>query len=123
MIIALALMLFSLLVLMPAPANILWLLAVAITNFPYVPMLLAAWSFYLGTQSTRYHWPIMLISFTAFIIYSLPIIVAYKQTVQVPLAMKNIFPVKQEDRLLSIFGFIKMISANENLLYDYQEQY
>ncbi|MCY7293020.1 MAG: alpha/beta hydrolase, partial [Ferruginibacter sp.] len=114
---AILLILFSLLVLKPAPANILWLVAVAITNFPYVPMLLAACSFYFGTQATKYHWPIMLVSLAAFIIYALPVIAAYKQTKQVPMAMKNIFPVQQEDSLPPVFGFTKMFGSNKNVSY------
>ncbi len=117
LIFAILLLLFSLLVLMRAPANMLWLVSVAITNFPYVPMLLAAGSFYIGNRATKYHWPIMLISLAAFIIYSLPIIVAYKQSRHVPLAMKSIFPVQQEDSLPEVFTFTKMFSTNKNMAY------
>ena len=109
LIFSIILILFSLLVLLPAPANILWLVAVAITNFPYVPMSLAVVSFYFGTQATKYQWFIMLLSVVAFVIYSLPIIVAYKQSRQVPLAMKNVFPVLREDSLPQVFAFKKMI--------------
>ena len=114
---AIFLILFSLLVLLPAPANILWLVAVAITNFPYVPMLLAAGSFYFGTQAAKYQWPIMLLSVAAFIVYALPILAAYKQTKQVPLAMEKIFPVHQEDNLPKVFALTKMFSGNSNTSY------
>ncbi len=117
LIFAIILIIFSLLVLFPAPANMLWLVTVAITNFPYVPMLLAACSIYFGTQATKYQWPVMLLSIVAFVIYTLPIIAAYKQSRQVPLAMKSIFPVRNEDSLPQVFAFTKMFSANENILY------
>ena len=117
LIIAILLLLLSLLVLFPAPANILWLVAVALTNFPYIPMLLAALSFYAGTKSLKYHWPLMLISISAFIIFSLPVIAAYLQKKDVPLVMKNIFPVKRENELPNIFSFFKMFSANINVEY------
>lgn len=117
LIFAILLILFSFLVLRPAPANILWLVAVAITNFPYVPMLLAAFSFYFGTQAAKYQWPIMLLSGAAFIIYALPIIAGYKQTKQVPLAMNNIFPLKYEDSLPQVFAFTKMFTANTNVTF------
>ncbi len=117
LIFAILLIIFSFLVLLPAPANILWLVAVAITNFPYVPMLLAAFSFYFGTQAAKYQWPIMLLSLTAFIIYALPIIAAYKQTKQVPIAMKNIFPVQREDDLPQAFAFTKMFSGKRDVSY------
>ncbi len=117
LIFAIILILFSLLVLLPAPANILWLVTVAITNFPYVPILLAALSFYFGTKAAKYPWPIMLLSIVAFIIYTLPIIAAYKQSRQVPLGMKSIFPVRSEGSLPQVFTFTKMFSTNENVLY------
>ena len=117
LIFALLLLLISLLVLFPAPANFLWLVAVVLTNFPYVFMVLAAISFYLGTKATKYHWPIMLISLASFIIYTLPIVAAYRQKSNVPLAMKNIFPVKDERSLPTVFNFFKMFSANVNMSY------
>ena len=117
LIFALLLLLISLLVLFPAPANFLWLVAVVLTNFPYVFITLAAISFYLGTKATKYHWPIMLISLATFIIYTLPIVAAYRQKSNVPLAMKNIFPVKDERSLPTVFSFFKMFSANVNVPY------
>ena len=117
LIIAVILLLLSILVLFPAPANFLWLVAVAVTNFPYVLMLLAVISFYLGTRATKYHWLIMIISLTAFIIYSLPVVVAYRQKKDVPIVMGNIFPVKDENSLPTVFSFFKMFSANTNAEY------
>ena len=117
LIFALVLLLISLLVLFPAPANFLWLVAVAVTNFPYVLILLAGISFYIGICTTKYHWPIMLISLAAFIIYTLPIVAAYRQKKDVPLVMKNIFPVKDENSLPTVFSFLKMFYANVNVPY------
>ena len=117
LIFALLLLLVSFLVLFPAPANFLWLVAVAVTNFPYVLMLLAGLSFYVGTRATKYHWLIMLISLAAFIIYTLPIVAAFRQKKDVPVAMKNTFPVKDENSLPVAFSFFKMFSANPNVPY------
>ena len=117
LIFALLLLLISLLVLFPAPANFLWLVAVVLTNFPYVFITLAAISFYLGTEATKYHWPIMLISLVAFIIYSLPIVAAYRKKSDVPMVMKNIFPVKDERSLPTVFSFFKMFSTNADVPY------
>ena len=117
LIIAVILLLLSLLVLFPAPVNFLWLVAVAVTNFPYVLMLLAVISFYFGTRATKYHWLIMIISLTAFIIYSLPVVAAYRQKKDVPIIMEKIFPVKDENSLPTVFSFFKMFSANTNAEY------
>ena len=117
LIFAIVLFLFSMLVLFKAPANILWLIAVAITNFPYIPMLLAALSFYMGVKQHKFHWVIMLFSFAAFIIFSLPVISAYNKRSDVQFAMKNIFPVKEENNLPEVFSFFKMFSTNINLPY------
>ena len=117
LIFALLLLLVSLLVLFPAPANVLWLAAVAVTNFPYVLIALAGLSFFIGTRATKYHWPIMLISLAAFIIYTLPIVAAYQQKKDLPVAMKNSFPVKDENSLPVVFSFSKMFSANPNVPY------
>ena len=117
LIFAIVLFLFSMLVLFKAPANILWLIAVAITNFPYIPMLLAALSFYMGVKQHKFHWVIMLFSFAAFIIFSLPVISAYNKRSNVQFAMKNIFPVKEENNLPEVFSFFKMFSTNINVPY------
>ncbi len=117
LIFALLLLIVSLLVLFPAPANVLWLAAVAVTNFPYMLMLLAGLSFYFGTRATKYHWPIMLVSLAAFVIYTLPIVAAYRQKKDVPLVMKNIFPVKDESDLPTVFSSFKMFSTNANVVY------
>ncbi len=117
LIFALLLLTVSLLVLFPAPANFLWLVAVAVTNFPYVLILLAAISFYMGTRATKYHWPIILFSLAAIIIFSLPIIAAFRQKKDIPLAIKNIFPVKDESSLPKVFSFFKMFSANPTVSY------
>ena len=117
LIFAIVLFLFSMLVLFKAPANILWLTAVAITNFPYIPMLLAALSFYMGVKQHKFHWVIMMFSFAAFVIFSLPVISAYNKRSDVQFAMKNIFPVKEENNLPEVFSFFKMFSTNINLPY------
>ena len=117
LIFAVLLIIVSLLVLFPAPANILWLVAVVLTNFPYVFIMLAAISFYLGIEATKYHWSIMLISLAALIIFSLPVVAAYRQKKDVPLLMKNIFPVKDENSLPTVFSFFKMFSANADVPY------
>ena len=117
LIFAFVLLLLSLLVLFRAPTNFFWLVAVAITDFPYMPMILAGFSFYLGDKATRFHWPILVISGAAFIIFSLPIIAAFRQTATVSSGMKKVFPVKDEEGLPSVFNFFKMFSHNKHVAY------
>ena len=117
LIFSLVLLLLSMLVLFRAPTNFFWLVAVAVTDFPYIPMLLSAFSFYLGDRATRFHWPIIAISSIAFIIFSLPILSGYRQTVTVPSAMNKIFPVQGEDNLPSVFSMFKMFTGNTTIPY------
>ncbi len=107
--------LISLLVLFNAPSNFLWLAAVAVTNFPLMPMLVAALCFYMGIKARRFHWPIIIVSVTALIIFSLPIMAAYRQAVYVPAQMAAVFPVKNERNLPSPFNFFTMLAGNEEV--------
>ncbi len=115
LIFASALLLLSMLVLFRAPTNFFWQVAVGITNFPWVMMLLAGFAFYLGDRASRLHWPVLIISTAAFIIFSLPIIAAFRQTATVPRAMQKIFPVKDEEGLPSVFNFFKMFGGNRQV--------
>ena len=118
LIFAVLLLLLSMLVLFRAPTNFFWLVAVAITDFPYVPMILSGFAFYLGDKSSRFHLPVMIISAAAFIIFSLPVIAAFRQTATVPSAMKTVFPVKDEEALPSVFNFFKMFTGNRQVSYN-----
>ncbi|MEJ7609874.1 MAG: alpha/beta hydrolase, partial [Ferruginibacter sp.] len=117
LIFSLVLLMLSMLVLFRAPTNFFWLVAVALTNFPYIPMLLTGFSFYLGDRAERFHWPILAISSIAFIIFSLPIISGYRQTVTVPTAMNKIFPVNNEDELPVVFSLFKMFTPNATMAF------
>jgi acetyl esterase/lipase len=114
---AIILLLLSMLVVFRAPTNFFWLAAVAVTNFPLVPILASAVLFFFGTRTERFHWPVMLISITAFIIFSLPVIAAYKQNTTVTAGMKNVFPVKNEHELPGPFIFFSMLSGNIQVPY------
>jgi acetyl esterase/lipase len=111
---ALLLLLASLLVIFPAPNSLLWKVAVGFTNFPYVPMLLALVLFFVGIQSTKFAIPIAVLSTIAFIIFSLPIIEAFKKKSNVD-EIQKIFPVKDVSVLPPIFSFIQMFTSNKNV--------
>ena len=115
LIFASALLLLSLLVLFRAPTNFFWLVAVGITNFPWVMMLLTGFAFYLGDRASHLHWPVLIISGAAFIIFSLPVIAAFRETVTVSGDMKKVFPVNNEESLPSVFNFFKMFGGNKQV--------
>ncbi len=111
------LLILSMLVLFRAPTNFFWLVAVAITNYPWIPMIISVFAFYLGDKSTKLHWPVMIISGAAFIIFSLPVFAAFRQTATVPSGMQKVFPVKDEDAFPSVYNFFKMFGGNYDVKY------
>ena len=112
LIFAIVLFLLSLLVVFRAPTNFFWLVAVAVTSFPYVGMLISAVSVYMGSRSVRFHWPIMIISGIAFLIYSLPVFSAAKKSFMLPKEMAKVFPVTNEKVLPGVFNFFNMFENN-----------
>jgi acetyl esterase/lipase len=114
---ALLLLLASLLIVFPAPNSFLWKVAVAFTNFPYVPMLLALVFLLVGTKSSKLGIPISIISTISFFIFSLPIIEAFKKKSGLS-EIKNTFPIENESKLPPVFSFIKMFSSNEKVNYE-----
>lgn len=108
---ALLLLLASLLIIFPAPNSFLWKLAVGLTNFPYVPMLLALILFFVGIKSKKFSIPIATISSIAFVIFSLPIVEAFKKKSNVA-EIQKIFPVKDESLLAPVFSFTKMFNKD-----------
>jgi acetyl esterase/lipase len=109
----LLLLLASLLIIFPAPNGFLWKVAVGFTNFPYLPMLLALVLFFAGLKSSTFSIPISVASIIAFIIFSLPIIEAYKKKNNIAELQKT-FPIKDESRLPPVFSFTKMFGNSEN---------
>lgn len=106
------LFLLSLLTVFRAPTNFFWLVAVAVTSYPYAGMFLSAVSFYLGARADRFPWPVMAVSGIAFIIYSLPLLDAYRQSAKLPDALAKSFSVTDEKRLPEVFSFYKMFDSN-----------
>lgn len=111
---ALLLFLTSLLVVFPAPNSFLWKVSVGLTNFAYVPMLLALALLYIGIKSSKFDILISLISIIAFIIFSLPIIEAFKKKNNLA-KIEKIFPVKNESALPPVFSFLKMFGNNKKV--------
>lgn len=112
LIFAIVLFLISLLVVFRAPTNFFWLVAVAITSYPYVGMLVSALSFYLGARGERFPLPVMIISGAAFLIFSLPVLAAFSQIYSVPKEMAATFPVQNENSMPDVFDFLDMFDDN-----------
>ncbi len=108
------LLLASLLIIFPAPNGFLWKVAVGFTNFPYVTMLVAFVSFFVGIKASKFGITISTLSAISFIIFSLPIIEALKKKHDLAV-LKKIYPVKDESTLPPVFSFIKMFGSNENV--------
>ena len=114
LIFALILFLLSLLVIFRAPTNFFWLVAVAVTSFPYVGMLLSVLSLYFGIRGGHFHWPVIAISGIAFLIFSLPVFSATKKSFTLPDEMAKVFPVKNDKELTGVFNFFNMFENNIN---------
>ena len=106
------LFLISLLVVFRAPANFLWLFAVAVTSYPYIGMLISALSFYLGARGRGFPLADMIISGAAFLIFSLPVLAAFSQIYSVPKEMADTFPVQNENSMPDVFDFFEMFDDN-----------
>ena len=114
LIFALILFLLSLLVIFRAPTNFFWLVAVAVTSFPYVGMLLSVLSLYFGIRGGYFQWPVIAISGIALLIFSLPVFSATKKSFSLPDEMAKTFPVKNDKDLTGVFNFFNIFEKNIN---------
>lgn len=111
LIIAALLFLISLLVLFKAPTNFFWKVAVAVTEFPYIFVLVSLLFFVGCFKTNQYRLPVLIVSGTAFILYSLPMIEAYVRGAKLD-AFNKSFPSANLDHALEQpFSFIKQFSG------------
>jgi acetyl esterase/lipase len=112
LIIAILLLLLSLLVLIIAPTHFLWKLAVGITEFPWVFMLLALLSLGSCYWAQRYKLPAGLISAAAFFIFSLPVIWVMVTDSSLDKKMKRVFPYdEKKDMMSSPFSLSRLFTG------------
>ena len=112
LIIAIILFLISLLTVMKAPTNFFWLVAVAVTEFPYIPALISLVFFVCCIYTVSYKFPVLIVTSVAFIFYTLPVIEAYIRATDLKEELRNVFPATpQENELEKPFSFIKMFSG------------
>lgn len=77
LVVAVLLLLISLLVVLKAPTNFFWKLAVAVTEFPYIPLLVSLLFFGYCFKAASYRMPVLIIMGLTSISYMLPMIMAY----------------------------------------------
>ncbi len=111
LIVAIILFLISLLALVKAPTNFFWLAAVAVTEFPYIPVLVSIVFFVACINTQHYKMPVLMVTGAAVIIYSLPIIEAYVRGNKLDDFNKTFPSAKVNHKLRQPYSFIKMFSG------------
>lgn len=119
------LFLLSLLVLFRAPTNFFWRVAVAVTEFPYIFILAALALFIFCFPGEKYKLTSLIISATALLLFTLPVIRAYMRAAKLPEEFAAVFPTKENAAQLNQpFSFFKMFTGigiqeivPENLVY------
>ncbi|MBC7695789.1 MAG: alpha/beta hydrolase [Burkholderiales bacterium] len=112
LIIAAVLLLLSLLTVFKAPTNFFWRVAVAVTEFPYIPVLVSFAFFVICINAKSYKIPTLIITGVAFVFYSLPIIEACVRGNNLSKELANVFPSKQkENELNQPFSFFKQFAG------------
>lgn len=92
LIISILLLLSSLLVICKAPLHFLWLFAVVITNYPFVFIFLSSILFISCFWAATFKLAAIFISFASLVIYTLPVLSAYKQGSHLKDGIAKAFP-------------------------------
>lgn len=109
---AVILFLISLLVLVKAPTNFFWKVAVAVTEFPYISILLSLVFLISCFFADRYRIILITISSITTFIYLLPIIEVYLRGRNLAADLAIHFPVKKKhDGLQEPFSILKLVSG------------
>jgi acetyl esterase/lipase len=111
LIISILLLLTSLLVVVKPPTHFLWMIDVAITNFPYVFIGLAILFFLLGSFFKKFKITVLVLSFISLVLFSLPIISALSNASKITEELNAVFPSANVDELQQPFSFAKMFSG------------
>jgi acetyl esterase/lipase len=112
LIIAVILCLLSLLTVFKAPTNFFWKVAVAVTEFPWIPLLVSFVFLIFCFKVTAYKIPTLIITGLAFVFYSLPVIEAYIRGNNLPQEMSAVFPSKENrNELKQPFSFFTQFTG------------
>lgn len=110
-ILSVLLLLMSLLVVFTAPLHFLWLLAVIITNYPIVFMVAALLLLISGFIYKQKRPVILISSFIALLLFTMPVIAAYQQNALLPAGLSKSFRLSSNTGMVSPFSFFKMFTG------------
>ncbi len=114
LIIAILLFLLSLLTVFKAPTNFLWRVAVAVTEFPYVPLIITLALLILFFKASALRIPTLIITLAALILFSWPVVGAYIKSTELKEKFAVVFPYKdREGQMQSPFEFKEMFTGME----------
>ena len=112
LILGILLFLFSLLTLFKAPTNFLWKVALAVTEFPYLPIALSLIVFVSCFRMGSYKLPTLLLSGLSLVLCFLPVTRAYTKGAIVSEDLAKIFPPTDVPQGLERpYSFFKMFSG------------
>ncbi len=111
LIVAIVLFLISLLALFKAPTNFFWLVAVAVTEFPYIPLIVSLAFFGVCIHTNSYKLPVLIVTGLAVIIYSLPVIEAYVRGSKLEEFNETFPSANLTNELSEPYSFTKMFSG------------
>ncbi|MES2761729.1 MAG: alpha/beta hydrolase [Bacteroidota bacterium] len=112
LIIAVVLLLLSLLTVFKAPTNFFWLVQVAVTEFPWIPVFVSLLFFIFCINVRSYKIPTLVITGMAFLFYVLPIIQAYVRGKNLKEELSIVFPSKEKpNELQQPFSFFKQFTG------------
>lgn len=104
--------LLSLLTLFRAPTNLLWKTAVAVTEFPYIPITLSLVLFMLCLRAESYKLPLLLLSGCSVLLYSSTIFRAYARARKLPAELGAVFSTQRTaGQLEQPFSFLQMFKS------------
>lgn len=111
LVVAVLLFLISLLVVFKAPTNFFWKLAVAVTEFPYIPLCVSLLFFGYCFKALPYRVPVLIMMGLASIGYMLPMIMAYVRGSKLDELNKTFPSTHLNHALEQPFSFIKQFSG------------
>lgn len=111
-ILAIVLLLLSLLALFKAPTNFFWRVAVAVTEFPYIFILVSIASFFIFLSAEKHRVLLVSLSVASIIIYCIPISTAYSRGSKLSSDLLTAFHYEQKDQhLTQPFSLLKMFGG------------
>lgn len=112
LIIAVVLFALSLLTVFKAPTNFLWRVAVAVTEFPYLPIVITLACLILFFKASVMRVPTLIITLAALLLFSWPVVGAYIKSNELKDKFASVFPYKDRNgQMQDPFAFKKMFTG------------